>query len=160
MVAHKFVVIGCCLFFLSCKYNKQGVPNEQELLRKALHTIDWSKPDTYPTYTSCDSIEDEIKNRACFFETFTQDFFQLLKNDSLIQTLGLKNLDSLPLEVRILPNASFTIKLNQKALIKKLDNHQQIDSLLFTKSLKLKPVQPGTKRGVPVTTSFETKIAL
>ena len=60
------LIISASLF--SCMSDKT-VPDAQELLRKELHTIDWTKVDEYPTVDSCDSIKGKNENQICFFNS-------------------------------------------------------------------------------------------
>ena len=47
------------IFTLFSCYKKKELPNAQELLRRELHTIDWTRVDTYPSFDSCDTLTDK-----------------------------------------------------------------------------------------------------
>lgn len=142
----------------SCKDYSKALPDEQELLRKELHTINWNEVDIYPSYKNCDTIEDAQRNLACFFYIFHEEITGLLKEDSLLQTRDFLAIDSLPVEVTVYPNAAVALKLHQENEIVEPHIARTIDSLLFVKSTQLQPVQPAVKRDVPVKTKFLVKV--
>ena len=148
------------LFLTSCKDYSKTIPDEQELLRKELHTINWNEVDVYPTYANCDTIEDVQKNLACFFYIFNEDLSGLLRKDSLLQTPKFYSLDSLPIEVTVYPNAAVELKLHKNNAEVEPEIVGTIDSLLFIKSAQLQPIQPAIKRDVPVKTKFLVKVGL
>lgn len=149
-------LLNILLLLASCNTFTDKVPNEQELLRKELHTIDWNKVDTYPSYDSCDVFKDMEKAKYCFFDTFRKDFTAVVQNDSILHTKKYSYLDSLSVEVTVLPNAALELFVD-KAEPK---DKKELDSLLFTKTTLLKPVHPATKRGIPVKTQFKIEVPL
>jgi|GEM_PF-819439 len=148
------------LFLASCKDYSKTIPDEQELLRKELHTINWNEVDIYPTYENCDSIEDAQKNLACFFYIFKEDLTGLLRKDSLLQTPKFLSLDSLPIEVTVYPNAAVELKLHQNNVEVEPEIIGTIDSLLFIKSTQLQPIKPAIKRDMPVKSKFLVKVSM
>lgn len=145
---------------VGCKDYNKTIPDEQEMLRKELHTINWSEVDVYPSYKSCDTIEDVQKNLACFFYIFNDDINQLLQNEAYFQSSKFRSVDTLPIQVTVYPNAAIELKMhtvNDELLNK---NKASIDSLLFIQSAKLKAVEPAIKRDVPVKTQFLVKVKI
>ncbi len=157
MKKNPLFLLNILLLSASCNTFTEKVPNEQELLRKELHTIDWKKVDTYPSYDSCDAVKDMEKAKYCFFDTFQKDLTAVLQNDSLLHTRKYRYMDSLSVEVTVLPNAALELFADKKE--SKTDK-SELDSLLFTKTTLLKPLHPATKRGIPVKTQFKIKVAL
>lgn len=141
-----------CGLGIGCTNTTQKIPNEQELLRKELHRIDWTQVDTYPSYDLCDSLKDEKEIKECFFTYFQQDIERVLQQDSVLHTSKYKNNKALLLEVTILPNAAIELHAAQ--------DNPELDSLLFTKTTLLQPLHPATKRGVPVKTKFSLEVSL
>lgn len=154
------LLVFLSLFLTGCKDHSKTIPDEQELLRKELHTINWNEVDVYPTYENCDTIIDTQKNLACFFYIFNEDISSLLKQDSLLQTRKFHSVDSLPIEVTVYPNAAVELKLHRENSKFEPETARTIDSLLFIKSAQLQPVQPAIKRDVPVKTKFLVKVGI
>ena len=145
------------LFISACTNSNKQLPNEQELLRKELHQIDWTKVDTYPSYDHCDSLKKAKDLQACFFETFQNELYQIVANDSMLSTQKYQHLDSITLSVTILPNAVVELKTMN---LPTAEQTKEWDSLLFSKTTQLSPLHAATKRGVPVKTQFQIKLSL
>ena len=152
---NNFLVFFLIFTLFSC-YKKKELPNAQELLRRELHTIDWTRVDTYPSFDSCDTLTDKKKLEECFFVEFSQQLEHHLMQDSLIQYL--KKMEDISVKV--------SVKSDEKIIIKAADfNKQQIsqqmlDSILEICATKISPIHAATKRGVPVTTEFDLKVKL
>lgn len=146
------LVFATTLLF-SCNYVQKELPNSQELLRRELHMIDWSKVDTYPTYESCDKLKTNDELKACFFDKLYQEVVHVLKTDSLVR---ISTIDSVQFLVTITPESQLsfkTQKINETLLPKTmLDSVMQAHQKDFTK------IQPAIKRGIPVRTQFNLPV--
>lgn len=147
------------LFFLilvtSCDFVPKDVPNAQELLRKELHAIDWSKVDDYPSYESCDTIKDAEKSKECFFDKFEFEIYSVLRNDSLVK---ISTIDSVQFQVILTSKSELhfkTEKVNEKLMPKFM-----LDSIMNHHKNSFSKIQPATKRGIPVTTQFDLNLSL
>lgn len=140
---------------VSCNFVPKEVPDSQELLRRELHAIDWSKVDDYPEYASCDTVDDPEKRKACFFDRLNFEVIRVLKNDSLVQ---LSTIDSVEFLVTLTSKSRFTFKtekINEKLMPKSM-----MDSIMEKNQDRFSSVQPATKRGVPVTTQFHLNVKI
>ena len=134
----------------SCNFVQKEIPNSQELLRRELHAIDWSKVDTYPTYDSCDKFTNVTQNKTCFFDRFSFEVIRLLTTDSIVK---LSTIDTVKFLVTISNDQHLDFKteyINEKLLPK-----QMLDSIMVKNASKFSKINAATKRGVPVTTQFQ-----
>jgi len=147
------------LFFsilaVSCNFVPKEVPDSQELLRRELHAIDWSKVDDYPEYASCDTVRDAEKRKVCFFDRLNFEVLGILKNDSLVQ---LSTIDSVRFLVTLTSKSKFTFETEE--INEKLMPKFMMDSIMEKHLGRLSAVQPATKRGVPVTTQFHLNVKI
>ena len=152
-----FLLLIVFLSITSCQKAKKELPDAQELLRKELHTIDWTKVDSYPAFESCDSLKDMEENKKCFFEKLLTELTLQLKNDSLLQSLPIKEIDTLNILVTVYPDADIKFSLSKKDT---LPLSKEIDQILQAKESEFKGIHPATKRGVPVKTQFVLPVFL
>src|SRR5690606_4579302 len=92
--------VFCSFLLTSCNFVQKELPDSQELLRRELHTIDWSKVDTYPTYDSCEKFTDAEENKRCFFDRLNFEVENVLRTDSLVK---LSTIDSVQFLVSLSP---------------------------------------------------------
>lgn len=143
------------LAMISCVSDKK-FPDPQELLRKELHTIDWTKVDEYPTVDSCDSIKDKEQNRLCFFSTVSNELQNKILADTLItQIRGLKEMNIL---VTISKDSEIHFQCEPRDSVRY--NVRYLNTLLTNKNEGFTKVHPALKRGIPVTTKFVLPILL
>ncbi len=133
----------------SCNFVQKEIPNSQELLRRELHAIDWSKVDTYPTYDSCEKLNDANENKTCFFDRLSFEVIRVLKTDSLVK---ISTIDSVQFKVSISSNSEIDFKT--EAVNEKLMPKFMLDSIMKQHHKSFSKIQPATKRGIPVTTQF------
>lgn len=134
----------------------KSVPNAKELLRKELHTIDWTKVDEYPTVNSCDSIKEKEENKLCFFNSVSDELKTKLKQDSLIQEIkGLREMNVL---VTVSKDSEIFFQAHPGDSVRY--NVKYINSILKTKGDSFSKIHPALKRGLPVTTKFILPIIL
>lgn len=148
-------VIFCALLMASCKFAERELPNTQELLRRELHTIDWSKVDTYPSYPSCDTIQNNEDAKICFFDRFNFETLRVLKNDSLVK---ISTIDSVQFLVTVSNNSELLFKT--KSVDEKLLPKWMLDSIMLQNNKQFSKIHPATKRGVPVTTQFNLDLSV
>ena len=133
----------------SCNFVQKELPNSQELLRRELHAIDWSRVDTYPSYDSCEKLTDATENKKCFFERLNFEVVRVLKTDSLVK---ISTIDSVQFKVSISSNSEIDFKT--EAVNEKLMPKFMLDSIMKKHKKDFSKIQPATKRGIPVTTQF------
>ena len=143
------------LTLISCVSDKK-VPDPQELLRKELHTIDWTKVDEYPTVDACDSIIDKEENKLCFFSSVSSELKSKILQDTLVtQIKGLKEMNIL---VTITKDAEVSFECEPGDSIRY--NVRFLNTLIQNKHENFTPIHPALKRGIPVTTKFVLPISL
>lgn len=143
------------LSMISCVSDK-SVPDPQELLRKELHTIDWTKVDEYPTVDGCDSIKGKEENKICFFSSISSELKEKLLQDTLITQI--KGLNEMNILVTVSKDAEVTFQSDSSDSIRY--NVPYLNSLLRDKNQGFTRIHPALKRGIPVTTKFVLPITL
>lgn len=140
---------------LSCVSDKK-VPDPQELLRKELHTIDWTKVDEYPTVDTCDSIKGKEENMMCFFSVVSSELKEKMLQDTLVtQIKGLKEMNIL---VTVTKDAEVLFECLPSDSVRY--NIGYLNSLIKNKNENFTEIHPALKRGIPVTTKFVLPISL
>lgn len=143
------------LTLISCVSDKK-VPDPQELLRKELHTIDWTKVDEYPTVDACDSIKGKEENKMCFFTSVSNELQNKILADTLItQIRGLREMNIL---VTISKDSEIHFQCEPSDSVRY--NVRYLNTLMSNKNEGFTKVHPALKRGIPVTTKFVLPISL
>ena len=149
------ILLLLALSINSCQYFSQ-VPNEEELLKKELESINWKQVDEFPTFSSCDSVLDKTQKKQCFFDFLTQLIQQKLSIDTL--SVLYPQLDTIDVKVTISPDASMVF---EPQIIDTLSyNTTKIDSILKARLVDFPAVHPAIKRGIPVKTQFVLPVLL
>jgi hypothetical protein len=145
------------LLFTSCQYFENLVPSEKELLQKELKAINWKEVDEFPSVANCDTIEDKILCRQCFFEYMTQLIQQKLSVDTL--SILYPELDTIDVKVTIFPNSTlqFEPKFPKDSVVY---DAIKIDSILKARLVGFPKINPAIKRGIPVKTQFILPVIL
>ena len=139
----------------SCQYLSQ-VPNEDELLKKELKSINWSQVDELPTFSNCDSAVDKTQKKQCFFDYLTQLIQQKLSVDTL--SVLYPQLDTINVKVTISPDATMVFEPQITDTLSY--NTTKIDSILKARLVDFPVVHPAIKRGIPVKTQFVLPVLL
>jgi len=139
------------LFLSGCIGSEKKIPDEDALLRKELHKIDWTKVDAYPSVEICDTILDEEKRRECFFDYLTSRLQEKLNLDSL--TSLHPQIDTIEVKVTVYPDAHLEFEpyyVSDSLRFRSVE----IDSLLQLRLNDFPSINPALKRGIPVKTQF------
>jgi hypothetical protein len=154
----KFATLVLLAFLSSCQYFEKQVPTEKELLEKELKSIDWSKVDTYPSISECDSLTDLELRKQCFFEYLSATIQQKLNVDTPFNKMY-PEIDTIQVKVTVLPDATmiFEPQFEQDSLSY---DKVKIDSILHARLVDLPQVNPAIKRGIPVKTQFILPVIL
>lgn len=148
-------LLSMVLLLTACQ-SKKELPNKQELFRKEIHAIDWTKVDEYPSYNRCDSLKDKEEAYACFYTQLTEEIQQQIQNYP--QFSSYKPNDSIVLNIKIAPSQYPKIQLAKNSTFV-LDS-PVADSLFSEIAKNLSPIMPATKRGIPVQSELTVKIKL
>lgn len=148
-----FLFLLTCLS--SCQYLSQ-VPNEEELLKKEIKSINWNQVDELPAFSACDSVTEKEQKKQCFFNYLTQLIQRKLSADTL--AVLYPQLDTIDVKVTVLADASMTF---EPQISDKLSfNASKIDSIIKARLVDFPKVQPAIKRGMPVKTQFVLPVIL
>ncbi|MHC5200850.1 hypothetical protein [Myroides sp. LJL119] len=145
------------LTIVSCTSAPDMLKKQENLLKKELEKIDWSKVDIYPSVGLCDSIESQSEKNHCFYDFIHKELQVRLDQDTLYGTF--LDLDTIQILVRIKPDAHIEFNVYNMADSLKIQR-QSIDSLLKLKQSGFPDVYPAFKQGIPVTTEFVMPIVL
>ncbi|MBC2844218.1 hypothetical protein [Winogradskyella flava] len=148
-----------CLFlivlFTSCDYFEKKKVNSEDLLEEELQTFNWNDVDTYPTFSSCDSITAKEESKICFQNTLLSNVNQYLEQQNIVVSTDVND----TIRLKLVIDNKGLIKVDS-IVVKSETQFQipEIDSLL-RQSLKGVPkIYPAIKRGQQVTTAFELPV--
>ncbi|MUU78696.1 hypothetical protein [Winogradskyella endarachnes] len=152
---NRIVCLLILLFATSCNYFEKKKVTPEDILEEELQTFNWNDVDTYPTFTSCETITAKEESKICFQNTLiagvnsyleaqkivvANDVFDTIKMNIVIDKQGVLEVDSIiahPETLREIP---------------------QIDSLLRESLKSIPKIFPAIKRGQQVTTVFELPV--
>lgn len=152
---NRIVFLLIFLFATSCNYFEKKKVYPEDLLKEELQTFNWNEVDTYPTFSSCDSITVKEDSKVCFQNTLINSVNEFLAVQN-ISVSGDVN-DTIRLKIIIDNKGILEVESIQKQAETVL-HIPKIDSLL-RQSLKGVPkIYPAIKRGQQVTTAFELPV--
>ncbi len=143
------------LLATSCNYFEKKKVYPEDLLEEELRTFNWNEVDTYPTFTSCDSITVREDSRACFQNTIIGSVNQFLEAQHIVVSNDVN--DTIRLKISIDNKGVLVVKsiqLQPETAIQ----IPEIDSLLRQSLKGIPKIYPAIKRGQPVTTAFELPV--
>lgn len=143
------------LFATSCNYFEKKKVYTEDLLEEELQTFNWNDVDTYPTFSSCDSITVKPSRKACFQNTLVNNVNRFLGTQNLVVTEDVNDTIRLKIIIDnkgILEVKSISVKPETEAQI------PEIDSLLRQSLKGIPKIFPAIKRGQQVTTIFELPV--
>ena len=151
MRKNSLILLLTFFLFNSCQYFEKQVPSEKELLQKELKAINWTEVDEFPSIFECDSVQDKVQKKQCFFEYLTQLIQQKLSVDTL--SVLYPKLDTINVTVTVFPDS--TMQFETEIIQDTLDSSTPIiDSIIKARLVDFPKVNPAIKRGIPVKTQF------
>ena len=139
----------------SCNYFEKQKVNSEDLLEEELQTFNWNEVDTYPTFSSCDSITVKADSKACFQNTLVNNVNRFLETQNLVVSEDINDTIRLKISIDnkgVLDVKSISVKPETEAQI------PEIDSLLRQSLKGIPKIFPAIKRGQQVTTVFELPV--
>lgn len=148
-------ILFILLFATSCNYFEKKKVYPEDLLEEELKTFNWNEVDTYPTFSSCDSIIIKKDSKVCFQNTLVTNVNQFLEAQNLIVFNDVN--DTITLKIKI-DNYGGLIIESIKIQPETLQEIPTIDSLLRESLKNIPKIFPAIKRGQQVTTAFELPV--
>tara|TARA_R110002020_G_scaffold296658_1_gene512374 strand:- start:181033 stop:181509 length:477 start_codon:yes stop_codon:yes gene_type:complete len=154
---NKLLFLLVLLALSGCKDMETKKVSSETFLKEELKTINMSELDEYPTFESCDYLEDKEEKWLCFEQKLASNFYQYLQSKTLVFSQAMQD----TVWVKIAVNAEGTPKIDNilipvsvKQDLPKLDVwlHQSLDSL--------PKIYPAIKRGIPVKTTFKLPVVI
>ena len=143
------------LLATSCNYFEKKKIYSEDLLEEELQTFNWNEVDTYPTFSSCDSISKKADIKACFQNTLVTNVNRFLEAQHIVVSEDIN--DTIRLKIVI----------DSKGIleVESIDYHPQtaiqipeIDSLLRQILKEVPKIFPAIKRNQQVKTAFELTV--
>jgi hypothetical protein len=153
----KIILLFLIILLQGCQYFEKNVPKKEELLNKELKKINWLEVDEFPSTLHCDSIDDKITRKQCFFDFMTQNIQDKLITDSI--KIFYPKLDTIPIKVTVFANASLSFEPDLLKYNSDYDT-EKVDSILQSKLSDFPSVEPAIKRGIKVKSQFILPIIL
>lgn len=149
-----FVVV---LTLTSCEYFKVKKTSSEAILNEELKTFNWNDVDVYPTFSVCDSVENNYQKSACFTEVLTTHILQHLQKEPIIVTHDVADTIHLKFQVS---EAGVLSLLNIEIDSLITNEIPNIEALIHSSLDSLPKVFPATKRGQHVKTEFELPVII
>ncbi len=143
------------LLVTSCSYFEKKKIYSEDLLEEELQTFNWNEVDTYPTFSSCDSISIKADIEACFQNTLVTNVNRFLEAQKIVVSEDIN--DTIMLKITIDSKGILevkTIDFKPETAIQ----IPEIDSLLRQSLKGIPKIFPAIKRGQQVTTAFEIPV--
>ncbi|WP_267740534.1 hypothetical protein [Myroides injenensis] len=150
-------IIFLSFLVTSCEFGTKQLPSQDQLLQEELNKIDWSKVDTYPSTSQCDSVQGNQEQKDCFFAYITTQLQERLYADTLKGRFT--HIDTVKVLVTVQANSTVKFKLYETP-DSLYTQSISIDSLLKSKEKDFPTILPATKRGIPVTSEFIIPVVL
>lgn len=151
----KVFCFACLLSLLnSCSFFTK---KQQKVVVKTDTVIDFTSVDTYPLFPNCEEIIDSEKYKNCFYSEIYKQINKLLQ-PQLFQNIVVK--DTILLQLQINKQGKIHLINTKKEDLNTKSEIKKIDSILRVELQKIPPLQPATKRGIPVTTVFTLPLVL
>jgi hypothetical protein len=143
------------ILFTSCDYFEKKKVYSEDLLEEELKTFNWNEVDTYPTFSSCESITLKADLKACFQNTLVTNVNHFLEAQNIVVSDDVN--DTIRLKIVIDNKGIITVE----SIELKSETAVQIpgiDSLLRQSLKGIPKIYPAIKRGQQVTTAFELPV--
>ncbi|SFB12641.1 hypothetical protein SAMN05660845_1762 [Flavobacterium swingsii] len=151
------IILFLASIFQGCQYFEKNVPVKEDLLQQELKKINWDEVDDFPSTTQCDSINDKIARKQCFFDFVTNNIQEKLIQDSI--KILFPKIDTIPLKITVFANAKMQFEPNLTKYNMVYDA-TRLDSILQSKLSDFPAVEPAIKRGIKVKSQFVLPIIL
>ncbi len=152
---HRIVFLLILLVATSCNYFEKKKVYPEDLLEEELQTFNWNEVDTYPTFSSCDSITVKEDSKACFQNTVITSVNQFLEAQNIVVSEDVN--DTIRLKIRI--NSKGILEVESMDMNPETESQiPEIDSLLRQSLKGIPKIFPAIKRGQQVTTAFELPV--
>ncbi|WP_264560246.1 hypothetical protein [Flavobacterium sp. N2270] len=149
------------LFFVflvvSCQYFDAKAPDENVLLQEELKKINWSEVDQYPSIFQCDTIQDVVIQKQCFFD----NLIKIIQERIGIDTIQMMYPKVDTIDVKVTINADSTLKFEAQQPKDSITyDFVKIDSILKNRLSDFPKVEPAIKRGIKVKTQFVVPVII
>lgn len=149
------------LFFVflvvSCQYFDAKAPDENLLLQEELKKINWSEVDQYPSIFQCDTIQDVVIQKQCFFD----NLIKIIQERIGVDTIQMMYPKADTIDVKVTINADSTLKFEaQQSKDSITYDFVKIDSILKNRLSDFPKVEPAIKRGIKVKTQFVVPVII
>ncbi|WP_179021732.1 hypothetical protein [Winogradskyella forsetii] len=150
-------IVFLLIFFLitSCNYFDKKKVYPEDLLEEELQTFNWNEVDTYPTFSSCDTLTAKEESKACFQNTLITSVNQFLEAQNIVVSNDVN--DTIRLNIKIDNYGALAIE-SIKIQPETIEEIPEIDSLLRQSLKSIPKIYPAIKRGQQVTTAFELPV--
>ncbi|MEH6406925.1 MAG: hypothetical protein V7767_06580 [Leeuwenhoekiella sp.] len=154
---NKILFLMVLLALSGCKDIETKKVSSDTFLKEELKTINMSELDEYPTFESCDYLQNKEEKWVCFEQKLASNFYEYIQSQNLVFTQQLQDTVWINLAVSakgevIINRILIPVAITQD--VPQLDGwlHQSLDSL--------PKIYPAIKRGIPVKTTFKLPVVI
>ncbi|TXG36735.1 hypothetical protein [Seonamhaeicola maritimus] len=145
------------LLLVSCNYFDVKKTSSEAILNEELKTFNWNDVDTYPSFSSCDSLNSKVEKKQCFEYTLSSHILKYLQDEIIVVTQDVN--DTIGLHFKVSETGVLTLvetKIDSLTL-KEIPNILELIKISLD---SLPEVFPGIKRGQQVKTEFKLPIII
>ncbi|MEM6718495.1 MAG: hypothetical protein AAF611_04175 [Bacteroidota bacterium] len=148
----------CFLLFVcaSCDFFNKPVVSQETIVAQEKESINLNTVDVFPSFSNCDALDTEAQ-KACFFETLTNQIYEQLTQNNLLITKHIQDTIQVELHIDTLGIVNISAIQKKPRTAKYIPS---LDSLITASTTQLPKASPAYKRGIPVTTKFILPIIL
>ena len=149
-----------CVFIIvltltSCEYFNVKKTSSDAILNEELQTFNWNEVDVYPSFSTCDALEQKYEKTACFNQVLTTHILEYLQKVPITVTHDVTDTINLKFQVSETGTLSLLNIEVDSLVTREIPN---IKALIHSSLDSLPKVYPAIKRGQQVKTEFELPI--
>ena len=95
------------LLLISCKYFDVEKTTPEAILEEDLKTFNWNDVDTYPSFSSCDSLFTKEEKKTCFQLNLSSHILKSLEDEVIVVTEDI--LDTVTLHFKVSEKGDLTL---------------------------------------------------
>lgn len=154
---NKYSIVFFVLTLTSCQFFKYDKVNFEDVLNKEISNINWQEVDNYPSFQSCDSLNDSVDRVNCFYFEFHKRIIENLSLHNFVSNRKISDTMYVFFEINHYGNLN-VLKVDINDKIKTAIPN--IASLVKESISQIDDVIPAYKRGQPVKTALEIPLLI
>lgn len=145
------------LTLVSCDLFQSEKATREQLVKEEMRHINWSEPDQYPLFGSCDETTGKASGKACFERTFADHLKTALQQHEFVVYTAIN--DTVWINVTIDNKGAVRVSNIEKGNDTAAEL-PQLDSIFRNSITALPKLYPALKRDIPVAAKFRIPVVV